>query len=558
MCRNQTNESGRRCPCDTSAARQARRQNAKARGEYSSFTVKRVEPQLLEAALPEEAPFSAETIRQEVEEFQTFMAGLGGGRGWNDEGNQECDRRLNSLGAGVERLAEIEFGAPTDDKMKDAYDAFDKNKAKRIAESVAAYEGAKLATGIALNKLQSTGINNESHPSISARELAWQEAHPEDYAAWRAAKAETSSAWEKLHEIRNQRIEYDSEPAQLLRKRNEAIKEALQEVGVEFAENGDLTISSDSHKKAASAVQEAITYYPKAWVEDSNANNKRNRGELRIKDSKGRAHYSGGKYQKKYVHTPRIYLYDKPEDWVPDPKSREDSEFVPTDSNNVYTEPKTGSTHEWTNVAPGKKMWARKRYDYAKNYKGDYIKPTRGRWQAIEVYEEVFNHDTLKTERTGNLITVYRREQVRRTLSEATVKAEITINSDPRSLHVSKNIGLRVALHEFAHRVEDSNDDVKFYENAFLNRRSGKYTDEPESLSNIYEGNKTENGYKDNFPAHYMGKVYTDGSRELLSMGMETLFTGSQGGFVGADNNLPDADYKRFILGVLATGSKRS
>jgi hypothetical protein len=55
-----------------------------------------------------------------------------------------------------------------------------------------------------------------------------------------------------------------------------------------------------------------------------------------------------------------------------------------------------------------------------------------------------------------------------------------------------------------------------------------------------------------------MGKIYSGSSyTEILSMGMESLFAGTNGGFVGMDNNKPDADYKKFILGVLASSAKK-
>jgi hypothetical protein len=51
-----------------------------------------------------------------------------------------------------------------------------------------------------------------------------------------------------------------------------------------------------------------------------------------------------------------------------------------------------------------------------------------------------------------------------------------------------------------------------------------------------------------------MGKEYTDGYREVLSMGMEAIFSGSQGSLIGLGNFKPDPDMKNFIIGLLATG----
>lgn len=124
--------------------------------------------------------------------------------------------------------------------------------------------------------------------------------------------------------------------------------------------------------------------------------------------------------------------------------------------------------------------------------------------------------------------------------------------------------GISLGLHEFAHRVEHANPTVVELERAFLMRRSGHYSEavnpvKPEELSVIHEEDfeqvegKEEYGYKDNFPTHYMGKVYEGEAFEILSMGMESLFSGETGGLSGIMNHKADPDYKRFILGTLAS-----
>ena len=40
-------------------------------------------------------------------------------------------------------------------------------------------------------------------------------------------------------------------------------------------------------------------------------------------------------------------------------------------------------------------------------------------------------------------------------------------------------------------------------------------------------------------------------------MGMEYLFAGTNGGLAGLGNHKADADYKKFILGVLASSVKK-
>lgn len=130
---------------------------------------------------------------------------------------------------------------------------------------------------------------------------------------------------------------------------------------------------------------------------------------------------------------------------------------------------------------------------------------------------------------------------------------DISINDDQRMT--------RVATHEIAHRMEDATTWVSHMEGAFLRRRA---TDAGEhTASQIYphaeEGsNKSkEIGYKDHFPNHYMGKDYGDGRHyEIFSMGMESLFHGTHGGFEGFGRMVKDEDYKYFMLGMLATSAK--
>lgn len=122
------------------------------------------------------------------------------------------------------------------------------------------------------------------------------------------------------------------------------------------------------------------------------------------------------------------------------------------------------------------------------------------------------------------------------------------------------------ATHEFAHRIESVVPSVALSETAFLFRRSGQLSiqredgsiSEPEELSFI-DAAKKEQGYRDNFPVHYMGKVYEENifSGEVVSMGMEALFTGKFGGLSGMEGYSSDPDYRKFLLGLLASSAKK-
>lgn len=108
-----------------------------------------------------------------------------------------------------------------------------------------------------------------------------------------------------------------------------------------------------------------------------------------------------------------------------------------------------------------------------------------------------------------------------------------------------------VALHELMHRAEYTVPGLAQLERVFLDRRAAGET--PTRLNQIVPGSKysdDEVTTPDQLFNPYAGKVYKDGAREIMSMGMEYLL--SQGiGRVGS-GNAPDADYADLVLGALS------
>jgi hypothetical protein len=109
------------------------------------------------------------------------------------------------------------------------------------------------------------------------------------------------------------------------------------------------------------------------------------------------------------------------------------------------------------------------------------------------------------------------------------------------------------AVHELAHRFEHVNPKIKALEDEYLRSRLTK----DDRLEPIYEtfeeDDEKEVGYRDHLLHHYMGKVYEDGSREIMSMGMEGLFGGQSGGLIGLSNDgKADTGMRDFVLGTLA------
>ena len=557
MCRAKDLEN-RRCPCDTSEARRLRRQNAAARSSYSALATKPVEEKTLPVVVPE-APYTVESVKEDIAILQGLGAELRDSGADSTEIFTAYDKKINAIGSGVEYLAETKYGAPKDEEMKTAIelatlkaeaDADDRKNEARNKRALLEIEEDRLKQALLVHADATT------HPVMKERWAVWEEKDPETFAAWKAKETEIGEAQRAIYGSHS-RIQDDINAVrkEMLEKRNAAMKAALEEVGVQFADPESIQYSDDSHKDAVKSLKNALSYYPQEWVDASNRMH--HQRPLRIKRSQGRAHYSANKEQRTMTSRTRAWITMKPEDWTPDPHDRNDSEYIDLNGADGWTDPKSGIVHEVWQQGNGKKAWLSVSYDY---YDKSGTPPKSGAWEKVELYEEKYVPGEGFV-RTGELITHYRKPSVRRSSSYSSYKAELTVTKDSQ-VFVGDDPGMRVALHEFAHRVENTTPIVTGYEDAFLKRRAGHLpvegqTVEPEKLTRIYSGKK-EVGFKDNFATHYMGKVYSGSSyKEILSMGMESLFAGTNGGFAGMGNHKADADYKKFILGVLASSAKK-
>ena len=116
----------------------------------------------------------------------------------------------------------------------------------------------------------------------------------------------------------------------------------------------------------------------------------------------------------------------------------------------------------------------------------------------------------------------------------------------------------RVGVHEMAHRFQHVIPGVTELEHEFLRRRTtDPATGRREALVDLGVGMAGERARPDAFASAYIGKEYSDSNAtEVMSMGMESLFTGTHGGLVGAGRYAADTDMRAFVLGVLATAGR--
>lgn len=549
MCRDDSH-GGRRCPSDTSEARQLRRKNSGARASYASLATPAVESKALPVAIPAE-PFTVESVRAEIQGLRDLREHYLENPAPSTEVLAAYDKQLNVIGEGVSYLAETKYGAPTDEEILTA-DTLEKEKAEHDAmEKEKVLQKEYLAKKKELEEVDAqleVIAPSEDYPSLVDRVQKWEVEAPELRARRRELVQEEAQArLAMLRASRDWQPQHRAAMNEILQKRNDGIKAALEELGVEFANPETLKFSEDSHADAVKSVKSAVQFYPQEWVDASNRLH--DDREFRIKRSKGRAHYSSNRKQRKLASSTKVNVEFKPADFVPDPLNKADSELVEME-NSKWVDPLSGkvqSVLKYRNFDDSK-AYVRVHYDYS-----DVAK--KG-WEKVEYRSE--NYVSGQGWVSGEVVTAYRKPRLERELAEIQFKAELTVSKDAYA-RVGNDPSFRVALHEFAHRVEHANPHVTGYEDAFLRRRAGLLstsTTPAETMSAI-NGASTERGYKDNFPTHYMGKVYSGSNyREILSMGMESLFAGKNGGFVGLESHNADPDYKKFILGVLASSAK--
>lgn len=575
MCRA-ARESGRRCPCDTASARRIRRANSQLRAKHADEVGEKPKDRSL---LTDTGPITVEEVREKVAAYNEFMEPLlslptRGQAFLSAEQQKTLDRLVIEAGAAVERLAEEKFGAPTDEEFKTVLDesamrqiqeldhkrkeaakdlwpivekvqkriAEDPDEARRKISNPARLEymtdltqerveGGFLMTGIISKAVTEYGEDGER--------------------AWALCKKVDDARTQSLELRRTINEQLNERENELFKKRNVAYQAALREAGVQFADKNSLKVTDDSNSWAEKEVRNVTAYYPEGWVQASNKAAEERGVGLRLKKTTGRAHYSAQAIQKTMKSRQVLgNTEEKDADWQPDPRNEHDLCLVEVPVVNgeyTYVDPYGYKTTFWQTPQEGRKLYVSVRHERKHSEK----KP-RGDWKQVTVKKKQYVNGEWKEGED----TYWHRPQVTRRQSFSHSAAEVTVSSEFSK--VGEGNGHRVAIHEMAHRFEDTVPGVKLAEDAFLTRRAGKH-ENPDVKMEMINGMRGEVGYKDKFHQHYSGRVYPDGSREILSVGMETMFAGNFGGFTykPLTTNEPDADYRRFVLGLLTLGAKR-
>lgn len=560
MCRSKA-ENGRRCPCDSSSSRRLRRHNSQLQKSFIEQVDISGHPDTsLRFDFKE---VSVESVKQDIDALNTLL--ISG----NSIKEAQIDSAVIKVGTGIQRLAETSFGSPTDKDFEDVAAADDfvakitevERQKKALVDARYEIYDRLRAQLRAVDPKALTTFSDESFIEHSVtREKTW-EAYGLDFPADDAqALSEYSDKISKLQSeianINNDGPASRKKVIELLKQRNEAFKKALESVGVTLADPKTLKVSDDSHKKATLSVRNALQFYPQAWVDASNKYSETMDRELRIKDSTARAHYSDAREQKNYEVTTAYHPVSKPKGWEPDPQERHQAGMIKVGPEGFVDRP----NHRYlpSSDYDEDELWMAPVWEYhsrwgkeTQEFADDPGPKPRGRgWELAEVKRRDYNAQ----EREWGpeyIAKLWRKKKQTRTLTGKTIKSELTVNNEYN--HFSEDRGYRVSLHELAHRFESTVPKILRAERAFLHRRTGNLDGaEGEQQSTIYKGT-SEKGYKDNFAAHYMGKTYFGAAYELLSVGMESLFSGSHGGLVkqAGQKTGADADYRSFVLGAL-------
>lgn len=364
------------------------------------------------------------------------------------------------------------------------------------------------------------------------------------------------------------------------RWRRAATRTTLEELGVEFYKGNLLysqTPSADNslaeHELAAQLLRGAAIWFPASWVENSNQDQLNGGAPLHPLSST-----KGGAYQPNNIKGYRMFypvtsLIFKQNQYVPDPYIKEDSELKFIQQEGEYS------------------VYKKTEYEYSEPFESDNgsiidTEPAGNGWEQVELYKDQVAlykdydfDDPNYRYNPKDTVRQWRRAKLKLRTGDETLRKEtrnvVSMNSNvvkdsekPEGYNI--DAGERVAVHEFFHRLTNTNLRLLQMQRAFLHTRANLGEDIEENNTkrrsiysrwqiastkdvNIREKMERSVGYPDSFNTAYSGREYTDGNNEVGTTGFEALYFGLRGGFVTGDKFKADPHYHSFMLGMLAT-----
>lgn len=303
----------------------------------------------------------------------------------------------------------------------------------------------------------------------------------------------------------------------------------------------------DSDANAVALLEDSVEkVYPSEWIDNSNAS-----GPLHFESTNGRAGFVSN----------LVDFSDEAIKQYPDEVTMEAPGLVSTHIPSDKAEEVAAKIGHGAYVADARELDinnemvriviipAREIFDPSVDATNDDGTPAGEGWELSHFYD--FNTAT------ATETPVWNKSLAQPAVKRSTISLP-KINEDKTQLDAQAT-----AIHEYAHRMEETRPHIMRMEEAWLKRR----TTDP--VTGIREDNSImypvlpgtsvgdlELGRRDNFLHHYIGKEYTTSHhREVFSVGMESMFGHQKlGGLIGASDNIKaDQDHRNFILGLLAT-----
>ena len=389
---------------------------------------------------------------------------------------------------------------------------------------------AEILAGITVTEIRSSWGQRleDAEAEYKAAEAHWKAEGPDGHERFGSA----------MHSLSAIKSGTDDETKQDMRRLADGYLASLKEIR---PMGGTLKLHPKSDKRASAVLQEAAQLFPTDFIEASNVS----AFPLMAKDTAGRAHYAHGasfkqtEPVKSYITQSQLPGAPKPQDSLYRKWEPVEDEAAAAQGVQRFRSPSFDVKGRWDHFTPTKD--------------GSPRGPGWERWEDPETKE-------VSWRRQHTYARTVDREQV----------GKLLVDRDTSTYMEGRSGAVSTALHEFSHRSEatvqrgrsiDSAPGVGIaaLEAEFLERRTtfedenGNMVQQPKER--IRPGEKTmskEYCRPDHFPERYMGKEYGGSYFELMSVGMEAVFAGQFGGFIGIGRHTSDRESRDFILGTLA------
>lgn len=536
MCRAKDN-GGRRCPCEQPEIRRARQRLGYAiqTAQNSLETLPEASSDLIAEVDSIHEPVDMETLKVEAEILNSSVPKAGEKAlpfflGDNDNTPENlaygvAARESQVLSIGEEAAARAdEIAGMTSTEAYNQWQA----RLKEAEQAVEYFDNSEKMQAIrAANNYNAEMFAKYSVDNVGDLHAKMTD---EEYDHWKVLRRANNNAYKELSLVEStaSRILYgqDEESQRVIALFAAANRQAIKEI----RSVGEVAPQVKEHQKNkgtseffTSSIQKV---FPTAWIQNSNA-----MGEVILKESPKRAHYNFQAVHRKRVREVHTEQEVRRASWKPDPRDITKKEWKIIDPGADY--------NEWEGPVYEQYRSGWRSY----SWDADKGQPKGSGW--------VKGEHVVETYKDGKFVAEYEEGWFRKMSSLKTVEektqAEIRLmkSRDAEADHV--------AVHEFAHRCEDSNPHLKVLEERFLARRTTNDDGTREKLVRYGTGNPAEYVREDNFVNIYMGKQYEQDNREILSMGSEAVFNGTNGGLLGIGTQRKDPEMRSFILGLFAS-----